>query len=64
MSALQSLLDEPTAQALKELYERIVASGTNRVDPRTNTIKLPPKERDQRGKVHQVSHASIHTPAH
>ncbi|KAK7733936.1 multisubstrate pseudouridine synthase 7 [Cytospora paraplurivora] len=53
VSALQTLLDEPTAQALKALYERVVASGTNRVDPRANSIKLPPKERDQRGKVHQ-----------
>ncbi|ROW14302.1 hypothetical protein VPNG_03989 [Cytospora leucostoma] len=53
VSALQTLLDEPTAQALKALYERVVASGTNRVDPKANSIKLPPKERDQRGKVHQ-----------
>ena len=57
-SALQSLLGEPTAQALKELYERIAASGTSRLDPKANSVRLPPKERDQRGKVHQVSLAS------
>ncbi|KUI65571.1 Multisubstrate pseudouridine synthase 7 [Cytospora mali] len=51
--ALQKLLGESTAQALKELYERIGASGTNRLDPKANSVKFPHMERDQRGQVHR-----------
>lgn len=54
LKILCSLLDESTAQALKELFERIGASGSSRLDPRTNSVKFPPMERSQRGKIHQV----------
>jgi hypothetical protein len=55
VSALQSLLGEPTTQALKELYERVIASGANRLDPKKNSVKFPHMERNQRGQAHQVS---------
>lgn len=54
LKILGSLLDESTTQALKELFERIGASGTSRLDPRANSVKFPPMERSQRGKIHQV----------
>lgn len=53
LKALRDLLDEPTTQALKELFERIGASGNSRLDLRANSVKFPPMERSQRGKVHQ-----------
>lgn len=53
VSALQSLLGEPTTQALKELYERVIASGVNRLDPKKNSVKFPHMERNQRGQAHQ-----------
>lgn len=55
LKILRDLLDESTAQALKELFERIGASGSSRLDPRANSVKFPPMERSQRGKIHQVS---------
>lgn len=54
LKILSDLLDEPTTQALKELLERIGASGSSRLDPRANSVKFPPMERSQRGKIHQV----------
>lgn len=56
LKILCSLLDEPTAEALKELFERIGASGSSRLDPRANSVKFPSMERSQRGKVHQVGY--------
>ncbi|KAI3401265.1 hypothetical protein diail_11971 [Diaporthe ilicicola] len=53
LKTLSSLLDEPTAQALKHLFERIGASGSSRLDPRANSVKFPPMERSQRGRIHQ-----------
>ncbi|POS78862.1 pseudouridine synthase TruD/Pus7 [Diaporthe helianthi] len=52
-NVLCELLGQPTTQALKELYERIGASGNSRLDPRANSVKFPAMERSQRGKVHQ-----------
>lgn len=54
LKILVGLLDESTTQALKGLFERIGASGTSRLDPRANSVKFPPMERSQRGKIHQV----------
>lgn len=53
LKILVGLLDESTTQALKGLFERIGASGTSRLDPRANSVKFPPMERSQRGKIHQ-----------
>lgn len=54
LKILCDLLDESTAQALKGLFERIGASGSSRLDQRNNSVKFPPMERSQRGKIHQV----------
>lgn len=54
LKILCDLLSEPTTQALKELFERIGTSGNSRLDIRANSVKFPPMERSQRGKVHQV----------
>ncbi|KAJ0118478.1 pseudouridine synthase TruD/Pus7 [Diaporthe amygdali] len=57
LKTLCGLLDEPTTQALKNLYETVGKAGKTRLDPRTNSVKFPPMERSQRGKIHQNSRA-------
>lgn len=54
MAALQKLVGEDTTIALIALYDRTVASGNIPLDPKANLIKLPPMERSDRGRVHQV----------
>lgn len=55
MAALQKLVDVDASAALVSLYEKTVASGNTRLDPKANSVKLPPMDRSVRGQVHQVS---------
>lgn len=59
MAALQKLVDVEASTALTSLYEKIVASGSTRLDIKANTVKLPPMDRSIRGQVHQVSRFPI-----
>ncbi|KAF3770125.1 tRNA pseudouridine synthase D, partial [Cryphonectria parasitica EP155] len=51
--ALRALLGEATTTEVLNLYQRIVASGTTRLDPQINLVKFLSMERDVRGRVHQ-----------
>lgn len=53
--SLQKLLGEDATASLVALYERINLSGSKRLEPETNSVKLPPMERENRGAVHRVS---------
>lgn len=55
MAALQKLVDVEASTALVSLYEKTVESGNTRLDPKANSVKLPPMDRSVRGQVHQVS---------
>lgn len=57
--SLQKLLGEDATASLVALYERINLSGSKRLEPETNSVKLPPMERENRGIVHRVSHLYI-----
>ncbi|PSR94452.1 pseudouridine synthase [Coniella lustricola] len=50
--SLQDLLGQDTTAQLKDLLQRIIASGMTRLEPKANRIKFPPMERETRGKAH------------